>query len=838
MSEIGALIVRLQAETAEFREDLGKVKGDLSDLSDKGGEAGRGMSSGMGEARGGLMLVEESVGVHLPRHLNALIAKIPGVGAAFATMLPIAGVLVAIEIIVKLIEKHNELKEKQSEVAAATANLTLGIDSETHSLANANLKLDDTIAALEHKPKHNFLAEAINDNVIAMDKWAEKSSTDFAKESKELNAYIGWWAILKEEIFMTGDPFGKLGRGVSDAAEKVKSIGTHIDAVKEAMEGLVPGTQIYKDKVSDLVGWYGQLKTAQEQGVTAAKALGSNGIDAMSQFQHGAMMAAHEVTTLSQELEAAGKRVKIAGLEQGKVNLEPLKQKAELEAIAAAGAEKHAAAVRMLNDTEAKTLAISKPEDSSNPDKEAAASKKLALQERDDAIATAVVKITEEGKVYEAKKRAAGDPHEQAKLLAAYLQDVTAGNDAVNQANATERSKEAEADATAAKTKLKLLEDSIAKENALVDKESQQRMKVAQETLKYDEELAKQDLARNEESVNSAVAHENMSWKQEQAAKIAFINQETNARIQALNKEEAEVVKEKQAEIDSAEAKAKAMLAANGGNREDPKYIAYLNQQKLLLAEIDALQKKVGQDSVLAWNAGAAAVKKEQDALTPLQTAMKRVQTEFNSDFAKMIVEGKNFGLAMRQMAGQLLEQMIEFEIKRLEHSIMTNIRETTANAAAKAAQTATNAAAAGTDLAIQTGSDKLSLLSSAEKAAGKAWASAPNPIIGAIEAAAAFVGVLAFAEGGTVPGAGVGDTVPAMLSPGETVVSRVLTDHVAATASGSGSKGNSDVHNTHNWNFQPTVHAMDAEGVDRVLAKHASVFQRHVGAQLRRMNK
>ena len=98
MSEIGALIVKLQAETAEFREDLGKVKVDLDDLSDKGGQAGRGMSAGMGEARGGLMLVEESVGVKLPRHLNSLIAQIPGVGAAFAMMLPIAGVVVAIEI--------------------------------------------------------------------------------------------------------------------------------------------------------------------------------------------------------------------------------------------------------------------------------------------------------------------------------------------------------------------------------------------------------------------------------------------------------------------------------------------------------------------------------------------------------------------------------------------------------------------------------------------------------------------------------------------------------------------------------------------------------------------
>src|ERR1039458_5682732 len=124
MSEFGALIVKLQAETAEFRADMGKVKGDLDDLKDKSGEAGQGIAASMSDARGGLMLVEESIGVRLPRHLNSLIAEIPGVGQAFAMMLPIAGVVVAIEIVGKLIEHHNKLAEairKASEEATNNA---------------------------------------------------------------------------------------------------------------------------------------------------------------------------------------------------------------------------------------------------------------------------------------------------------------------------------------------------------------------------------------------------------------------------------------------------------------------------------------------------------------------------------------------------------------------------------------------------------------------------------------------------------------------------------------------------------------------------------------------
>ena len=110
MSEIGSLIISLKAETARFQQDLGKVKRDLNDLQGDASKTGESFNN-IGEARGGLMLVEDAVGVRLPRHLNTLIAQIPGVGAAFAAMLPIAGVAVAIGIIGKLIERHNELEK-------------------------------------------------------------------------------------------------------------------------------------------------------------------------------------------------------------------------------------------------------------------------------------------------------------------------------------------------------------------------------------------------------------------------------------------------------------------------------------------------------------------------------------------------------------------------------------------------------------------------------------------------------------------------------------------------------------------------------------------------------
>src|SRR6202051_880348 len=142
MSEVGALIIKLQAETAEFRADLGKVKGDLDEFAGKSQEAGQAMNYSMHEAKGGLMLVEESVGVHIPRHLNALLAQIPGVGALFANMLPIIGVVAAIAIITKLIEKHDEMKDKAAATQAAYVAFAGGAHDSLTQLQDALLQAE------------------------------------------------------------------------------------------------------------------------------------------------------------------------------------------------------------------------------------------------------------------------------------------------------------------------------------------------------------------------------------------------------------------------------------------------------------------------------------------------------------------------------------------------------------------------------------------------------------------------------------------------------------------------------------------------------------------------
>lgn len=109
-------------------------------------------------------------------------------------------------------------------------------------------------------------------------------------------------------------------------------------------------------------------------------------------------------------------------------------------------------------------------------------------------------------------------------------------------------------------------------------------------------------------------------------------------------------------------------------------------------------------------------------------------------------------------------------------------------------------------------------------------------PVLAPIMAAGAFAAVMAF-ETGTdrVPGIGKGDVVPAMLSPGEGVVPGGVMDGLRTIARNGGFNQRPTQHVQVHYN--PQVHAMDAEGVARVLDKHGEQFQRHFEGVLRRMN-
>lgn len=139
----------------------------------------------------------------------------------------------------------------------------------------------------------------------------------------------------------------------------------------------------------------------------------------------------------------------------------------------------------------------------------------------------------------------------------------------------------------------------------------------------------------------------------------------------------------------------------------------------------------------------------------------------------------------------------------------------------------------------MQQDKEKLATAKSAAATAYKEGVQIGGPagiILGPVFAAAAFAGVMAFEHGtDRVPGTGHGDTVPAMLTPGEGVVPGGVMDGLRTMARDGGfsQKPGVTVH------VRPTYHVntIDGDGMHDALEKHSDQLQRHFENTLRKMN-
>jgi hypothetical protein len=190
--------------------------------------------------------------------------------------------------------------------------------------------------------------------------------------------------------------------------------------------------------------------------------------------------------------------------------------------------------------------------------------------------------------------------------------------------------------------------------------------------------------------------------------------------------------------------------------------------------------------------------KAEQEKAARVMEAESRMDTAIASTAARSIVEGKNMGQAFAQLGKQMLQSEIEhlMEMKTIDGQVR---------------------------------------LDKARTAAAKAWEWAGNPILGAVAAATTFAAVMALETGGIVPGVTRGDTVPAMLTPGEAVLPKRLTEGLT-NAANSGRMSNGPEIHVHN-HFSPQIHAVDADGVSRMLEKHGEKFNQHAENHIRKMN-
>ncbi len=749
MSEVGALIVKLTAETAQFREDMGKVKSQLDDLKDGGKGAGEAIGNMGSEARGGLMLIEDAVGVRLPRHLNALIAQIPGVGALFAFMLPIAGVAVAIKIVGELIEKHSELQKAIRAAAEESVNQTVKEADQTHALELTNLKLDDQIAKLEHKPSHNYMKEAILETAMEVDKLASSFASDFAKMDEAIVHQLDWWTELKsaaKDSLSVGVAWAVGFAAVQDkvlTAVQVK-MGEVEDKRRQLAEAPLSSKGGAEDELLNSL-------TAQQKAIDAAiPAFGDNAA-MMLKLKSAAASTASEIKDLNLEMDAGSKKKTIAGLEQGNANLETLRNEAALEKLAASGVDQHSQALIKLAHTMHETSdAAGKGGEDNTTDQKLAKQKDAIEEERQSSVDAVDAELKAKQAYYNADIKAAGnDVQKRKELDAGWANTVQANTDAVVGFNATAAKQIVAADRDAANQRL-----AIAKSfHSAIDKAAQDgATQEAQLTLKAQEQAAKNELALHHGTAQQIAALEVENNKAEEQLELTAINT-------------------RQKNLDTA----------------DKNYLKSW-------VEFEAEKLKVTQKAEAEQDAITAASMQKQ--LMDIQQAENKMKEAIASNVANSIVMNKSLAASFEKTGEQMAEQLI----KNLLMQEMTGDRSKSIDASVAAAHSFD-------------------------------WASAwGGPVAGYAAAAVAYAGVMSFEQGGKIPGDGA---VPIEGHGGETVITKALTDRVESAERG----GNSGASH-HTWNFAPQIHAVDATGVDAMLTKHASLFQRHVNAAVRKMGK
>lgn len=159
MPDVGTLTVNLIANTASFEGPMANAAKRARSTSKEIEGSFKGMD--FGDARGGLMLIDDLIGVHMPRHAAAFAAELPGIGMLMSAAFPIAAVAVVAKSIYEAAEAAKKHREELEKMAGQMDAATASIFKHAQSLQLDNLRMADQIAQLEGRPARNKLAEAL-----------------------------------------------------------------------------------------------------------------------------------------------------------------------------------------------------------------------------------------------------------------------------------------------------------------------------------------------------------------------------------------------------------------------------------------------------------------------------------------------------------------------------------------------------------------------------------------------------------------------------------------------------------------------------------------------------
>jgi len=339
-----------------MNEAADSVDSGTKRMAESTASAGESMKGSMTEARGSMMLLGEELGVRIPRHLQGLIAQIPGVGAAFAAMLPIVGVVAAIGVVLKLVEAHEKLEaaiRKASEAAAAQA---IKEDDAVKSMQDANLKLQDQISILEGGPAVNKVKEALLENSIEVDKLAEEFATQFQKIDETVATSTSFMGSLKQSWLNIGEALISHPLSIVGANEEAKLLKSQFEQVGTALSGVQDaqlkldsaGTGSAEQRKVATDAYIASLHTLQQQYIetlSTAQSQTKPDIQLMTQLKE----QIHSVNAALQEMQLQSAKAplmaKVGDLEQAKQLREETEKQAKAAEEAARKWQEHEAAL-------------------------------------------------------------------------------------------------------------------------------------------------------------------------------------------------------------------------------------------------------------------------------------------------------------------------------------------------------------------------------------------------------------------------------------------------------------------------------------------------------------
>jgi hypothetical protein len=801
---VWVLSVDLQTKTATFQTGLAdaakSARGAFTDIKGGASEMGGAVSYSTMEARHSVMLLGEEFGVHLPRALTSFIAGLgpigPALEAAFPFLAIAVGATLLIEHLVKMREEGEKLTDDQVKFGTAVNTAFNALDQKLiQSQIHADELKNDHLGALKSQLEL-IDKQSLADLVHSFEEVAKAADTVM----KDL---AGHWYTF--------------GIGSDGASHALAHFQTQYESLlsqgkTEEATGLLHGTL---DQAQKVLTAFKTLKDSQVQmghgdnsHADYAKAL------AARQTLSAAGLAGTEKEREAQEAIVNVLQAQV-GLEQKLSDIKVLDKHNAVTATGNDESARRAAGAREAAESKARLDEMALSADKSTADaaltiRRATVEQQLA-SDLDFAARDRDIKQAANAAEISALDRTGKDYQNQLKSL----QDKTLE---INQEYATKTAGlKAKASTDEYNRDLRNLEQSEREKIEAADQGSAERLAAIDAAIKEEQTRGLEDTNYFRELLTSRVQAVRQEAEEESRLKAAAA-QESADNDEKMGELSIAAEKQQMALMDSARRVTVEQQIAEETRIANEEYSI---KMRALEKELEGLDKS-GKD----YTTKLQQLQDKEKQLTQQHendvTAIKEkaeiernqrigaAEAQFNDAIAqgltRSIMGHQTWSQMLLSLGDQVISGMMENAIKSALLDDFDKERD-----AAKAAR-------------------KFFL-------AGSQLPFPINIVAAPVMAAGAFAAVMAF-QGGTdmVPGVGRGDVIPAMLTPGEGVVPGGVMDGLRNIARNGGFEQGPRINvQAH---FAPQIHAIDADGVGKMLDKHAAKFQQHFERTLRRLNK